>query len=68
MIISPAKVEDMKWRLQLVSEMETDLRLGRVITAREIGKTTAWLAKRIQTHDYKREDAILNRYPHSPIA
>ncbi len=66
MIISPSKAEDMKWRFRLLTEMENDLREGRPITAREIGKVTAWLAERIKTHDYSREDAILERFPLSP--
>lgn len=61
MIVSPAKLEDIRWRHQLLTDMEKDLREGRPITARELGKTTAWLAERIKTHDYSKEDAFLLR-------
>lgn len=63
MIISPSKAEDMRWRLALLTDMAMDLRNGNIVTAREIGKMTIWLANRIKTHDYKREDSILERYP-----
>lgn len=59
MIVSPAKLEDMRWRAKLLKEMVMDISAGRVITAKEIGKTTAWLDNRIKTNDYSREDAFL---------
>ena len=67
MIISPARAEDIRWRTELMKEMIEDLRMGRVITAREIGKMTSWLANRIKTHNYKREDSILERYSLVPL-
>tara|TARA_R110000868_G_scaffold157343_2_gene384541 strand:+ start:2173 stop:2403 length:231 start_codon:yes stop_codon:yes gene_type:complete len=67
MIVSPAKLEDMRWRLKLLSEMETDLKEGRPITARELGRMTSWLANRIKTHDYSKEDAALKRLSPPPL-
>jgi hypothetical protein len=58
MIISPSKAEDIRWRTELLTDMAMDLRQGRVITAREIGKVTSWLADRIKNHDYTKDDAI----------
>lgn len=63
MIVSPSRAEDMRWRLQLLNDMEKDLREGRPITAKEIGRMTAWLDKRIKTHDYVREDASYKLSP-----
>lgn len=63
MIISPSKAEDIRWRIELLKDMAIDLGLEHLITAREIGKVTAWLANRIKSKDYTREDAILARYP-----
>ena len=66
MIISPSKAEDIRWRVSLLQEMAMDLRQGRLLTAKEIGRMTSWLDTRIKTHDYAREDAVLSRYPLSP--
>jgi hypothetical protein len=66
MIISPSKAEDIRWRTYLLTEMAMDLRQGRLITAREIGKMTSWLGTRIKTHDYAPNDATLSRYPLIP--
>lgn len=61
MIFSPSRAEDMRWRFDLLSQMEVDIREGRKITAKEIGRMTSWLADRIKNRDYTEDDAHLNR-------
>lgn len=63
MIISPSKAEDIRWRTELLQSMAMDLRSGRLVTAREIGKMTIWLANRIKSRDYTKDDEVLKRYP-----
>lgn len=58
MMYSPAKAEDMRWRLTLLAKMQDALKNKCPITAKEIGTMTAWLDNRIKTHDYSREDAF----------
>lgn len=68
MIISPTKAEDIRWRTELLQAMAMDLRKGYVTTAREVGKVTVWLANRIKSHDYTKDDEVLRRYPLTPLA
>lgn len=57
MIASPTRIEDMKARRDMLECMGICLRLGLTKTAKEIGQASSTLKRRIDTHDYRREDA-----------
>lgn len=59
MIISPNRTEDMKARADMLECVEICLKHGLTDEAREIGTANATLKKRIDTHDYSKEDSFL---------
>ncbi len=59
MIFSPARLVDLKFREQVLNDLEWAISMGYTETAQSIGELSATLKKRIDTHDYKREDAYL---------
>lgn len=68
MIFSPSKALDIKERAELMEVLATDIRMGRLQTAKALGTYTNWLAQRIKSHDYRDDDLVLRRYPHKPLA
>lgn len=56
MIYSASRREDQKARADMLECMEICLRNGLTEEAREIGKASATLKKRIDTHDYSKEN------------
>lgn len=70
MIISPSKLRDMKDRelyLGYLSEFIWNYRQGKKDYQAQICKTygdyCAYLKKRIETHDYSKEDALYKKHP-----
>lgn len=55
MITHPQKVYDMQERARLLNDLESDVRLGRIETAKALGWYTNWLANKIKNHDYSKD-------------
>ena len=58
MIISRAKIEDMKMRSSLVDLIAVLVRNRKIDVAKEAGEVSMKLAHRIKNHDYKDEDEM----------
>lgn len=58
MIYSPCRSEDMRWRLELLDQMEDVLVSDCPVTAKEIGIMTKLLDDRIKNHNYAKEDKV----------
>lgn len=61
MIFSPTRFEDMKFRQQLLDDIEWMVSTGKLELAKNVMMLSATMKQRIETHDYSREDAWLEQ-------
>lgn len=61
MIISRAKLDDMKIRDLMLSVMEVAVRTGHLDIAKEIGEYSQQLATHITIHNYTKQDSFIKR-------
>lgn len=60
MIVSAARLRDLKLRKHFIEEMERALSDKLPITARAYGEASALMKKFLETYDYEREDRMEN--------
>lgn len=60
-IANPSREEDRRARLDMLECTAICLRNGLTDTARAIGESSRTLKRRIDTHDYSREDGFLRK-------